>query len=38
VFTCLGNQFLQCIIFLMMKLWGFDNQRNVDMPWMFKGF
>jgi len=38
VFTCLGNQFLQCIIFLMMKLWGFDNQRNVDMPWMLKGF
>jgi hypothetical protein len=36
--TCLGNQFLQCAIFFMMKLWGFDNQRNVDMPWMLKGF
>lgn len=38
VFTCLNNQFLQCTIFLLMKLWGFDNQRNIAMPWMLKGF
>ncbi len=33
-----GQSILQCVIFLMMKLWGFDNQRNVNMPWMLKGF
>jgi hypothetical protein len=35
--TCLGNHFLQCTIFLMLKWWGFGSQRSVDIPWMLKG-
>jgi hypothetical protein len=33
---CLGNHFLQCIIFFMMKLWAFGSQRNANILWTLK--
>jgi len=40
MFICLSTYFFYNVkfSFLMMKLWAFGNQKNVDMPLMFKGY